>query len=57
MTIYSQRNLIWTEVGTRFYYTNNKGNDRYDDPGVLVWEGNWDERVDWATDVRRRYCY
>ncbi|GFW54390.1 transposable element Tcb2 transposase [Trichonephila clavipes] len=34
---YSQRVLIWREIGTRFYPSNIKEIHRYGDPGVLVW--------------------
>ncbi|GFX84373.1 transposable element Tcb2 transposase [Trichonephila clavipes] len=37
---YSQRFLIWREIGTRFYPRNIKEErHRYGDPGVLVWGG------------------
>ncbi|GFT70570.1 transposable element Tcb2 transposase [Trichonephila clavipes] len=36
---YSQRVLIWREIGTRFYPSNIKERHRYAGPGVLVWGG------------------
>ncbi|GFX23302.1 transposable element Tcb2 transposase [Trichonephila clavipes] len=32
-----QRVLIWREIGTRFYTSNNKERHHYGGPGVLVW--------------------
>ncbi|GFV90425.1 transposable element Tc1 transposase [Trichonephila clavipes] len=36
---YSQRFLIWREIGTRFYPRNIKKRHRNGGPGVLVWGG------------------
>ncbi|GFV83770.1 transposable element Tcb2 transposase [Trichonephila clavipes] len=33
----SQRVLIWSEIGTRFYTSNIKERHHYGGPGVLVW--------------------
>ena len=35
----SHRQLIWREVGTRFYLSNIMERDRYGGPGVVVWGG------------------
>ncbi|GFT30938.1 transposable element Tcb2 transposase [Trichonephila clavipes] len=34
---YSQRVLIWREIGTRFYTSNINERHHYGSPGVLVW--------------------
>ncbi|GFT82300.1 transposable element Tcb2 transposase [Trichonephila clavipes] len=36
---YSQRVLIYRDIGTRFYPSNIKERHRYGGPGVLVWGG------------------
>ncbi|GFT53633.1 transposable element Tcb2 transposase [Trichonephila clavipes] len=36
---YSQRVLIWREIGTRIYTSNIKERHHYGGPGVLVWGG------------------